>query len=172
MTDEMNDNALPRDKADLMARIRREWAALEQAIAGMSEARLAAAEADSWAVKDHLAHLVTWEQWLLRYHLRGEPGYAVMGIDAKTMQTFDTDELNDIIYRRNRDRSGSEVLAELRESHAQVVAALDEMPFEAMLKQRYPDDPEARPVMAWIIGNTYEHYAEHAADIRALTAGR
>lgn len=166
----MNDNSLPRDKADLMARIRREWATLEQVIAGLSEAHLAAAEADSWAVKDHLAHLIAWQQWLLRHHLRGEPDYVVMGVDAKTLETSDTDELNDIIYRRNRDRSGSEVLAELRESHAQVVATLDEMPFEAMLKQRYPDDPEARPVLAWIIGNTYEHYAEHAAYIGALMA--
>jgi hypothetical protein len=32
-----------------------------------------------------------------------------------------------------------------------------------------PHDP--RPVLAWVVGNTYEHYQEHRLAIQAMLAG-
>src|SRR5574341_330088 len=67
----MNDDTLPSSKTELLARIQAERAALEQAIANLSEAQMTALGPESWSVKDHLAHVVTWEQILVLAHLQG-----------------------------------------------------------------------------------------------------
>jgi hypothetical protein len=42
------------------------------------------------------------------------------------------------------------------------------MSFETIMQPRYLEEPEAGPLLNWIIGNTYEHYEEHASTIAAL----
>ena len=42
------------------------------------------------------------------------------------------------------------------------------MPFADLMRPVYPDDP--RPVLAWVVGNTYEHYREHRLNIQAQLA--
>jgi hypothetical protein len=34
------------------------------------------------------------------------------------------------------------------------------------------EDPQARPLIGWVIGNTYEHYLEHRNSIETLIAQR
>ena len=31
------------------------------------------------------------------------------------------------------------------------------MPFDKLLQPRYADDPEQRPLLLWVAGDTYEH---------------
>jgi len=159
--------AIPQDKADLQERIQREWAVLEQVVNQLSEEQMKTPGAGGWSVKDNLAHLTAWEQFMLLYHLHGHPAHEVMRIDAATMDAVDENGLNDILYRRNRDRSVAEVLTDFRRSHQQVVAFLEQLPFADLMQPRYPDDPQARPLINWVIGNTYEHYEEHRLNIRA-----
>ena len=59
-----------------------------------------------------------------------------------------------------------------RDSHAALMAGLGKLS-DADLKQPYshfqPGDPdEKRPVIGWVAGNTYEHYAEHIGWINQL----
>ena len=158
---------IPLDKADLLGRIQREWDALQEVVNQLSEERLAAPGAGGWSVKDNLAHITAWEQFMLLYHLQGHPPHEVMQVDAVTMDAVDEDGLNDILYRRNKDRSIAEVLADFHRSHQQVVAFLEQMPFADLMRPHYPGDPPARPLINWVIGNTYEHYQEHRANIQA-----
>lgn len=159
---------MPEDKAELMARVDGEWRALEQAISGLSDEQMSIPDAGGWSIKDNLAHLAAWERFLRMYYLRNLPPHEVMGVDEATFQQVDEDGMNAILYQRNKDRSVADVLAELHSSHQQVLADLGEMSFEEMMRPRYADDPQARPLMSWIIGNTYEHYREHRASIEKL----
>ena len=161
---------VPRSNAELMERIQREWTALEQSIAGLSDAQMSATDAGGWSAKDNLAHLTAWEQFVLRHHVQGGPAHEAMQVDETTMAQADEDGLNDIIFRRNRDRPVSEVLADFRRSHQQVLDTLEQMSYADLMKPRVFDDPQARPLIGWVIGNTYDHYQEHGANIRALGA--
>ena len=159
---------LPKDKADLLARIQREWSALMRTIEALSPEQMTTPGAGGWSVKDNLAHLAAWEQFMLRHHLQGEPPHQVMQIDEAAFGGQDENGLNAVLYERNKNRSAADILDGLKRSHAQIQAALERMPFTDLMKPRYADDPKQRPVIAWVIGNTYDHYREHRRAIEAI----
>jgi hypothetical protein len=39
------------------------------------------------------------------------------------------------------------------------------MSFEDLMKPRRADDPEKRPLLLWVIGDTSDHFAEHRETI-------
>jgi hypothetical protein len=160
----------PRDKAELLARIDREWQALQQAFAGLSEQQMSVPDAGGWSIKDNLAHLAAWERFMRLHYLGNTPPHEAMGIDQETFQTLDEEGTNAIIFQRNKGRSLTDVLEELSRTHAESLARLEAMSFEEMMKPRLPDDPQKSPVIGVIIGNTYEHYREHRITIEKLAA--
>ncbi len=157
---------MPKDKAELLARIDQEWTALKELIDSLTPKQMSEAVPGSWSVKDHLVHLTTWEQFLLRYHLGQEPPHIVMEVDVETFERLDEDGLNALIYERSQDRSLEDVLDSLTQSHNQVLDALEAVTFADLMKPHYADDPEARPLINWVIGNTYDHYQEHRQTIQ------
>jgi len=167
---------LPGDKTELLERVERARAALEETIRPLSDAKLVApGPYEGWSVKDHLAHLATWEQGMAAL-LQQRPRYAAMDVDEKTYLSSSTDDLNAIVYQHHKDRSPAEVLAAFRQAHRHLLAALDGLT-DADLFRTYshyqPDEPgedSGEPILKWIAGNTYEHYAEHQAWIQALVA--
>jgi hypothetical protein len=134
-------------------------------IEGLSPEQINAPLAGGWTVKDHLAHLATWEQFMLRYHLGGQTPHEVIGLDAGTFENLDEDGLNGLIYERNTNRSVEEVLTDSRRSHEVVLSTLAQMSFADLLLPRYPNDPGRDPIINWVIGNTYHHYQEHQQTI-------
>jgi hypothetical protein len=158
--------ARPADKRELLARIQQEWDALEETIAGLTEAQMLIPDAGGWSAKDNLAHLATWERWLLEHHLGDRPAHEMLGIDETTLESLDEAGINEVILRRNRDRPVADVLAELRATHRRILARFDALSFADLLRPRYADDPEQAPVLDWVIGNTYDHFREHAGNIR------
>lgn len=154
---------LPQDTTQLLHQIDQEWTHLIAEVAKLTPEQLTTPAADGWAVKDHLAHLTHWEQWLLRHHVAGEPAKDVLQVDADLLEEFDTDAVNAIILERSRNRTLADVLQDLHETHDKVVATLRALPFDKLLQPRYADDPEQRPLLLWVAGDTYEHYQEHSA---------
>lgn len=176
MDEQLSDyesGSLPRDKAELLDRIQQTRAALEQTISQLNDAQLVAPGAASgWSVKDHLAHLAVWELSLAAL-LQRYPRHAAMEVDEATY-LCGADAINEIVYQRNKDRSLAEVLAAFRQAHQQVLAALDRLTDADLFKtysQYQPDEPgedNGEPILKWVAGNTYEHYAEHHAWLQAL----
>lgn len=154
---------LPQNSTELLQRITQDWTQLMDALAALTVEQVITPAADGWTVKDHLAHLTYWEQWLLRYHLGGEPAHSVLGVAEAEIDDLHIDEINELIRQRSRSRPLDEVMHDLQETHAQVVATLSAMPFDQLLQTRYADEPEKGAVLNWVIGNTYEHYQEHLA---------
>ena len=160
--------SIPKDKTDLIERIDREWSALLDTVDKLSDEQMTKPDAGGWSPKDNLAHLTAWEQIMLRYHLQGEPPHQVLQVDEATFERLDTDGLNAVLFERNRDRSVQDVLGDLHRSHAQVLATLEQVTLADLMRPRFSDDPQRRPVMDWVIGNTYEHYQEHRRVIQAI----
>ena len=162
--------AMPETKAELLERIDREWSALQQMIAGLSEEQLQVRDAGGWSIKDNLAHLAAWEHFMVGHYLQGQPAPVAMGIDEATMSTGDDDVINEKIFWRSQQRSAGDVLAELARVHAATVTALEATSWDELMRPVSPDDPQARPLLLWVAGNTYDHFAEHATRIQAHIA--
>ncbi len=83
-----------------------------------------------------------------------------------------TDAVNDAVWKLHRNDTPEHALTYFRESHAHLVAALGKLS-DADLDKPYShyqpsDRDEKRPVVGWVAGNTYEHYAEHIGWINQL----
>jgi uncharacterized protein (TIGR03083 family) len=145
------------------------WAELADLVDQISAASgLTTVGADGWTVKDHVAHVGAWERSLLAL-IVGQSRAAAMGV-SETAEG--TDAINEEIRKLHAKDTPEEALAYFRDSHAQMVAELGKLS-DADLQKPYsafqPSEPdEKRPVVGWVAGNTYEHYAEHIAWINHL----
>jgi hypothetical protein len=122
---------------------------------------------DGWAVKDHLVHIAAWELWLLALFEHRDK-LAAMGAGGAEREI---DDINTVVYENHRDDSVEEALRYFRESHAQLMRALEdkstedfERPYKAFFDPGQESDEQ--PVLVAVAANTYEHYAEHAGWIK------
>lgn len=144
--------------------IEKRWAELVALVDRLGPSGLEQKGSGQWAVKDHLVHIAAWELSLLGL-IDGEDRRAAMGVAGAPE---DTDALNEAVWLAHRHESAEEALAFSRESHARLIRRLGTMT-DSDLRRSYnhyqPNDPrdpgDDRPVVEWVAGNTYEHYAEH-----------
>ena len=168
---------IPQTKAELMTQLAAGRQLLEERLRSSSDAQLTAQCAPGeWSIKDHVAHLMVYEQGMAAL-LRCEPRWAAMQLSVKFVRDSTSfDEINAILYEHHRDRPASEILVALRDVHQELLRALAGLTDEDLFKPYaayQPHDPEANerdPVLGWIMGNTYEHYAEHLPWIEELLA--
>lgn len=130
-------------------------------------------DAAGWTVKDHVMHLAVWEDgvWAL---LNGQSRHEQMGIEDEAWQRGDYDEMNAIIQRQHRDKPLGDVLQALRDAHRRMVAKIESLTGDDLQRAYHhyqPGSGRTEPVVGWIIGNTYEHYAEHRPWIEAIVSG-
>ena len=155
----------------LLERIEASWDNLFETVTKLGPGGLLFAAPDGWAVKDHLAHVATWEHSLIGL-LEGRDRLSAMGVHEPLGK--DTDAINAAIQKLHASETPEQVLKYFRDSHARLMAGLGKLS-EADLQKPYghfqPSDPdEKRPVIGWVAGNTYEHYAEHIDWINQLTS--
>lgn len=155
-------------KQSLLKSIDREWTALWSVLDRLSPEQLSTPDAGGWSPKDNLAHLTEWLKALLGYHFDGKPRAEVFGLPQELAENFDYTGVNTFLFEKNQNRPADEVLAELKANYAEVLARLEAMPLEALLKPRFADDPEQRPLVLWVLGNTSEHFAEHRLTLEKL----
>ena len=153
--------------------IEKGWSEFTALVAELGEDGLALKGKGRWAVKDHLFHIAAWELSLLGL-LDGEDRRTAMGVPDASEEL---DPLNEAVWLAHRDATAQEALTYSRESHAALMARLGGMS-DADLRRSYnhyqPNDPrdpgDDRPVLEWVAGNTYEHYAEHIGWINQLVS--
>jgi len=97
-------------------------AELMAAIDGLSDAQLTDLSFDGWSVKDHLAHLIVWDE--IR---AGEIARISAGGDCAwptTMTEDQVESLNTMTVELRRGLSARQILAELATSRQRVIAAI------------------------------------------------
>lgn len=133
-------------------RIELGWRALLSAIEGIPEEQLLAPGAvGDWSIKDLLGHLAHWNHVATARIMAvatGQPDLADSCDDHLVVNARET--------ARRSDWPLEQVWAEFHESHASVLAAL---------QQAHEAGVAVNPEL--FAGCTYGHYDEHAADIRA-----
>lgn len=165
MTDE---EWVPGSKAELMAAIRREWKLLMELVEKLDEQKMTAPDEGGWSPKDNLAHLSEWMNSLMGYHMDKRPAHEVMRMTEEQTRDWDMEVINPVLYERNKNRSIEDVMDELKQTYEKLLAKLDAMSFEELLKPRHANDPEKRPLLMWVLGDTTEHFAEHRETIEKM----
>lgn len=168
--DDLEGLPTPRSKCELMQRIPPARAALEVTLNGLSDQQMTAPGADGWSVKDHLAHLATWERMIVA-HLTDGRDHEVVGLGEVVYAKLDLEALNTVIERRTKDLSLDVVRDDFRSAHEQVVALIGRLTDEELNRPYWSDDPSGRSVADKIAGDTYRHYLEHRRWIIELVSG-
>lgn len=140
----------------LLKQLDKAWTALAESYAGLPDAQLTEpGVVENWSVKDILAHVTIWEEEALKYLpliASGErpPRYSVMygGINAFNAQ----------MTEQKRALSLSEVLAQLAETHRQLIDYIQSVPEEL-----FTQETRFRRRLRL---DTYSHYPEHTKMIR------
>ena len=160
---------VPGSKAELMSEIRREWKLLMDVVDRLDEQKMTTPDEGGWSPKDNLAHLSEWMNSLMGYHMDKRPPEEVMGLTKEQAEGWDMEIINPVLFERNKNRPIAEVLERLKQTYERLLAKLDAMSFEELLKPRYPEeDPEKRPLLLWVLGDTTEHFAEHREVIERM----
>lgn len=165
----------PGSKAELLERIQRSRSALEERLNSLDEGQLITPGPSGWSIKDHLAHLATWELGIAEL-LRRRPRFAAMQVEEAVSQGKSEAEINDLIYRRHAGLPLSQVMEAFHDAHRQLLQSLEPLSDEDLIKPYQSYAPEGKddrqdPVIYWIMGNTYDHFDEHHGYIRALLKG-
>ena len=156
----------PQSRSDLLARVAAARTKLDAFIATLTETQINAPEPDGdWSIKDHLYHLGAWERKVLA-HTRGESIPVALGIDQATWDRDEIDEINAAIQARSCGLPVCEMLAYFEQAHRDLLAAITRFPEADLVKPGYPDEPDGAPMVAYIAGNTYKHFAEHLGYMR------
>ena len=164
----MTEQWVPANKDELMTEIRREWEKLMNVVDKLDEQRMTAPDEGGWSAKDNLAHLSEWMHLLMGYHMDKRPSHEVFRVSEDVTKGWDMEVINPVLFERNKDRSIDDVLAGLKQTYEKVLAKLDATPFEELLKPRHANDPEERPLLLWVLGDTSEHFAEHREVIERM----
>jgi predicted RNase H-like HicB family nuclease/uncharacterized damage-inducible protein DinB len=148
-------------RAHLLARLAAERAGLLEQLVGLDENALTQEPVvGGWTAKDLLAHIAAWDRWELREMMRMRAGEAP---DLSAVQ--DVDAYNAAVVAAWRERTLTEVLAELREARATWLVWLGALSEEEFFRHR-PFEGEDW----WFSGCVevqWRHDAEHAAQIAA-----
>lgn len=159
-----------------------EWKKLDALVDSLGPQGLTMRGEDEWAIKDHLIHVAAWEISLIallqgadRVHAMGAPQHRIYSGDDPH-EVDETDALNAAIWSAHKDNSPEEALQFFRDTHSKLIAALNQLSdddLERAYNHYQPTYPKPsptgdRPVIDWVSGNTYDHYAEHIGWINHL----
>lgn len=164
----MTEQWVPGSKAELLSEIRREWKKLMDVVDRLDEQKMTAPDESGWSPKDNLAHLSEWMNSLMGHHIENRPAEDVMRLKKEQTAGWDMEVINPVLFERNKDRPVEDVLGELKQVYGILLAKLEAMSFEELLKPRHADDPEKRPLLLWVLGDTSEHFAEHREAIEKM----
>jgi hypothetical protein len=160
------------NKAELINSTHTEREKLEAKIAGFApQEMLFAGTMGVWSVKDILQHLADWEQRWIGWYGAGRRGEPVVtpeeGYNWRQMG-----ELNELYRLKHQERLLTAVLADFHSSYEQIMGMIEKIPEVEMLALGFYTWTGKLPLIAWIAGNTCDHYRWAAEMIHPVAIRR
>jgi hypothetical protein len=118
-----------------------------------------------WSVKDILAHLVDWEERLVKWYQAGKRG-EVPKTPASDMTWRDLPKLNQIGFEKHKNETLEEVLGQYEESYKKTFALIEGMTEEEIFAPGYNQWTGSSTLFGYIKANTYSHYNWATRNIR------
>jgi hypothetical protein len=159
-------------KAELVRWLREREARWEGLLAEVGPSRMEQPGVNgTWSMKDLVGHLTGWNVWLvarLEAALRGDEEPA----PPWPAQLEAEDDINAWIHTHYRERPLEAVLAEMREVHARLMAAVESLPDDVHIEHIEPAF-----YLPWVgkkrfhVAEFFDHFRDdHEADVRAWLA--
>jgi hypothetical protein len=150
-------------KDELIKQIEAEWDHLQTALDGLTEEQMhQPGVVGEWSIKDILAHITAWQTRLITTLFKVEKGFTPDTTEGgKTV-----DQMNKKFYREMKDRSFDQVWDDLDSSYHQLLSRLAGWKEKDLFDPKHFKWMKGDPFAVYITGDSYEHYAEHAAQIR------
>ncbi|MFZ1946420.1 MAG: ClbS/DfsB family four-helix bundle protein [bacterium] len=163
---------MPDTRAQLDAAIESAWSELDSFLAAIAEGTATAHDSNGWTVKDHVTHMAIWGD-SAAVLFRGGSRHQALGITEDFYSKASFDEINDVIRRREADLPLDQAVQQLRETHSQLLAAvesLSDIDLDRTVRDVFPLAPRSdnRRVVDFIYENTAAHYSEHLPWMRRL----
>jgi uncharacterized protein (TIGR03083 family) len=117
----------------------------------------------NWSVKDMLAHIAWWEMRVLKIYQTLLKGETV----APIFEDVSIDALNARIYAEHRHRDLAEIIQEEEQTYQDLLSLVQTAPERDLFDPGRFSWTEEKPFALWVVWNTYDHYAEHSADLSA-----
>lgn len=152
---------------DLLKHIDEAYNEVASVVATFSDEQLQEPGPDGWSPQDHIAHLATWERILL-CRLTGGAECDVLELDSGAYEALDLEGINERSLELGRRMSAGQARSALLDAHFGVVAALESPVPRAWDDPWLPGHPERGTLYGNVVGNTCEHFEEHAETLRAL----
>lgn len=147
--------------ADLLERAARERAELEALWLGLDKAEMTRRPGPhpEWSVKDIIAHITWWEQTAANWVSRALTGEMLTRAETP-------DEINARVYEDNRDLPLAAVL-EMFDASFPALEALIKRLTDDEINDAEVCDIRGMPLLYFLVGNSFAHYADHVDDLRA-----
>ena len=121
------------DRDDLLRHYLESRARLLAAIEGLTDEQMSEPTIDGWAVKDHLAHLASWDDLRASEVERISAGFE----SAWKMTDQQDDAYNDASYELRKSMSAAQARWELENSRRKLLDAIAKAPPDALDATRY-----------------------------------
>lgn len=173
------DYLLPHSSEQFLLRLEAQRHRLMETLRALSDEQLVTPlDAEGWSVKDHVAHLTAWEAGIVAL-LKYQDRWRAMGLAPSLMaDALDYEEINAELYRQHRSVSPGDAFTAFNRVHIELVHLIQTVGTEGIHKSYAHYAPDAageeweEPVINWLIGNSYGHYAEHLQWIEEKVAAR
>ena len=157
----------PTTRAELLDRAEREFERLFEVVDEVPASRLETPGAcESWSVKDLLAHLNAWHRLLIGWEADGASG-GTPDMPASGYSWKETPALNEHLHGLAAADAWDDVVANLRESHDQVVDVIASYSDEDLFTKRRFAWTGSTSVGSYAVSATSSHYAWASKLIRA-----
>lgn len=148
----------PTTKKQLLETIEAEQKALDQLLAGLLPAQMnEPGVVGEWSVKDVLAHLLEWQQMVLRWYSAGLQGKA-LAIPAEGMNWAQLPQLNQQIYEKHCHRPLADIQKEFKASHKKCLSTIQSLSEEDLFTRGRYAWTKSSTLGAYFISSTSSHY--------------
>ncbi len=162
----------PHSIAEIVTRIERAMQRVTQALHPLSPAQMMEPRlSDGRSVKDVLAHITWWDQWLLvtlpaDQNIPTKPIILPLADQIPATDHW-ADEMNAKVYVYNQQRELSVIEAEFASVREQLVERVSKLSIEDLYDTDGISAIIGQPVAPLILG-IYEHYEEHAHELEQI----
>jgi hypothetical protein len=150
-------------KDELIQTIESAWENLQESLDGLTEEQMhQPGVVGEWTIKDILAHITAWQTRLISTLFKVEKGFTPDTTEAgKTV-----DQMNEKFYQEMKDRPFEQVWDDLDSSYHQLLGRLEGWKEKDLFDPKRFKWMNGEPFAVYVAGDSYEHYDEHAAQIR------
>jgi len=145
-------------KQQLIEDAQTERAALEIFLASLTPEQMTQLKAvGNWSAKDVLAHLIEWEQMVIKWYETGAKG-KVPAVPSEEYNWGQLPQLNHVIFLKHRDRSLEDIQKEFKSSHKKMMKTIEAIPEKELFTRGQFAWTRNNLLGAYFVSATSSHY--------------